>query len=121
MRDRDAPTDLDQWKSNPDTVRIENANDRSHSNGRLVVVLAETLKSQAAGSQSSHWFNQMDRDGSGSVSKTEFVQFMSHGTNRVDVRLMRLRFNRLDTNHIGGLERNDLRLFAAKWFPHHHR
>ena len=87
----------------------------------FVMVLAETTKSQAAGSQSSHWFNQMDRDRSGSVSKTEFVQFMSHGTNRVDVRLMRLRFNRLDTNHNGRLEHNELRPFAAQWFPHHHR
>jgi hypothetical protein len=55
-----------------------------------VAIVMVPPKSQAAGSQSSHWFNQMDRDKSGSVSKTEFVQFMSHGTNRVDVRLMRL-------------------------------
>ena len=87
----------------------------------IVMVLAETPKSQAVGSQSSHWFNQMDRDRSGSVSKTEFVQFMSHGISRVDVRLMRLRFNRLDTNHNGRLEHNELRPFAAQWFPHHHR
>ncbi len=87
----------------------------------IVLVLAETPKSQAVGSQSSHWFNQMDRDRSGSVSKTEFVQFMSHRINRVDVRLMDLRFNRLDTNHNGQLERNELLLSAVKWFPHHHR
>jgi Ca2+-binding EF-hand superfamily protein len=87
----------------------------------IVMVLAETTKSQAVGSQSGHWFNQMDRDRNGSVSKTEFVQFMSQGTNRVDLRLMRLRFNRLDTNQNGRLERNELRLFAAKWLPHHHR
>jgi Ca2+-binding EF-hand superfamily protein len=87
----------------------------------IVMVLAETPKSQAVGSQSSHWFYQMDRDRNGSVSKTEFVQFMSHRNNRVDVRSMSLRFNRLDTNHNGRLERNELRLSAAKWFPDHHR
>ena len=87
----------------------------------IVIVLAETPKSQAVGSQSSHWFYQMDRDKSGSVSKTEFVQFMSHGINRPDMRLMSLRFNRLDTNHNGRLERNELQPSAAKWFPDHHR
>jgi Ca2+-binding EF-hand superfamily protein len=84
-----------------------------------VVVFAETPKSEAADSQSSHWFYQMDRDKNGSVSRTEFVHFVSRRVNRLDVRFLSLRFNRLDTNHDGRLERNELR--PSKWFAHHHR
>jgi Ca2+-binding EF-hand superfamily protein len=87
----------------------------------IVIVFAETPKSEAVGSQSSHWFNQMDRDKNGSVSRTEFVQFMSRRVNRVETRFLSQRFNRLDTNHNGRLEGNELRPSAGKWLPHHHR
>jgi hypothetical protein len=69
----------------------------------IVIAFVETLRSQAAGSQSGHWFYQMDRDKNGSVSRTEFVQFMSRKVNRVETRFLSLRFNSLDTNHNGRL------------------
>jgi Ca2+-binding EF-hand superfamily protein len=76
---------------------------------RLVLAAAATalfagpLSAQAAGSQSGHWsssgnlLRQMDRDKNGTVSKAEFLQFMSQ------------KFNRLDTNRNGKLEPNELR------------
>jgi Ca2+-binding EF-hand superfamily protein len=80
----------------------------------IVIVFAETPRSEAAGSQSSHWFYRMDRDKNGSVSRTEFVQFMSRRVNRVETRFLSLRFNCLDANHNGRLERNELRPPAVR-------
>jgi Ca2+-binding EF-hand superfamily protein len=72
----------------------------------IIVAIMQVLfagSAQAAGSQSGHssqsqsLLRQMDTDRNGTVSKTEFLQFMSR------------RFNRLDKNHNGKLERNELR------------
>jgi len=66
----------------------------------IVAVIAACFggSAQAAGSQSFHsspLLRQMDTDGT--VSKAEFLQFMSR------------RFNRLDKDHNGKLEPNELR------------
>jgi len=69
----------------------------------MTFLFAASPGAQAAGSQSSHWsqsgslLRQMDTDRNGTVSKREFLQFM------------RRKFYRLDTNHNGKLERNELR------------
>jgi hypothetical protein len=69
----------------------------------VAISLAGFHSARAAGSQSGHWSQSsrllllMDRDRNGTVSKTEFSQFMGR------------RFRRLDTNHNGKLERNELR------------
>jgi len=69
----------------------------------IAVFFAGLPGAQAAGSQSGHWsqsgslLRQMDTDRNGTVSKREFVQFMSR------------KFNRLDINHNGILEPNELR------------
>jgi Ca2+-binding EF-hand superfamily protein len=63
----------------------------------IVVLFAASPSAQAAGAPSMHSFHQMDRDRNGTVSRAEFLQFMSR------------RFNRLDTNHNGKLEPNELR------------
>ena len=68
----------------------------------VTVLFAGSLSARAAGSQSGHWsqsgrlLRQMDRDKNGTVSKAEFLQFMSR------------KFNRLDTNRNGTLDRNEL-------------
>jgi Ca2+-binding EF-hand superfamily protein len=78
----------------------------------LVILVTGSLKAQAAGSQSGHWFYQMDRDKSGSVSRAEFRQFVSRRSNRPDRQFVTLTFNRLDLNHNGQLERNELRFLS---------
>jgi hypothetical protein len=65
------------------------------------ILLAGSLAARAAGSQSGHWaqaslFHQMDTNRNGTVSKIEFLRFMSR------------KFNRLDTNRNGKLERKEL-------------
>jgi Ca2+-binding EF-hand superfamily protein len=68
------------------------------------ILFTGLLSAQSAGSQSSHWLRQMDRDRNGTVSKVEFLQFMGRT------------FDRLDTNRTGKLERNELRpLIGGRW------
>ncbi len=67
----------------------------------IAMLLAGSLDARAAGSQSGHWaqaslFHQMDTNKNGTVSKIEFLRFMSW------------KFNRLDTNRNGKLERKEL-------------
>jgi len=76
----------------------------------VTVLFAGSLSAQAAGSQSGHWsqsgslLRQMDRNRNGTVSKAEFLQFMSR------------KFNRLDANRNGKLDRNELRpLIRGRW------
>jgi Ca2+-binding EF-hand superfamily protein len=62
-------------------------------------LFAGSFSAQAAGSQSGHFlFTQLDKDKNGTVSKSEFLHFGSVRT-----------FNRLDTNHNGKLERQEVR------------
>jgi hypothetical protein len=69
----------------------------------IAILFAGSLSAQAAGSQSGHWsqsgylLRQTDTDRNGTVSKHEFLKFMSR------------KFYRLDTNHNYKLERNELR------------
>jgi Ca2+-binding EF-hand superfamily protein len=68
----------------------------------VVIFLAACPNAQAAGAQSMHPFRQMDRDRNGTVSRAEFLQFMSR------------RFSRLDTNRNGKLEPKELRPLARE-------
>jgi len=66
----------------------------------VIAMLAGSLDARAAGSQSGHWaqaslFHQMDTNKNGTVSKIEFLRFMSR------------KFNRLDTNRNGKRERKE--------------
>jgi Ca2+-binding EF-hand superfamily protein len=67
----------------------------------IAILVAGSLAARAAGSQSGHWaqaslFHQMDANKNGTVSKIEFLRFMSR------------KFNGLDTNRNGRLERKEL-------------
>jgi len=71
------------------------------------IVLSGSPGVQARGStisglnSTSGLFRQMDTNHNGTVSKSEFLHFMSR------------RFQRLDTNHDGKLERSELRPLAG--------
>jgi hypothetical protein len=75
----------------------------------VAVLLAGPLGAHAAGSTMygpSHLLQQMDADMNGTVSKGEFLRFMSRA------------FQHLDTNHNGKLEPAELRpLGNARWAP----
>ena len=85
----------------------------------IAIPFAGSVSVQAAGSQSGHWsqsgllLRQMDTDRNGTVSKQEFLQFMSRTFTRNG---RTVSFNRLDINRNGKLERNELRpLIAGRW------
>ena len=73
----------------------------------IAIMLAGSPGARAAGSTVSGLTStpglvrQMDTNHNGTVSKSEFLHFMSR------------RFERLDTNHNGKLERNELRPLAG--------
>jgi hypothetical protein len=75
----------------------------------VAVLVAGLLGVHAAGSTMygpSHLLQQMDADMNGTVSKSEYLRFMSRA------------FQHLDANHNGKLEPAELRpLGSARWAP----